>query len=457
MTIARLDMIVGFKCVYGQKSRAFIFSLGVAALVVSTPCAAKAGRLNVVPLSSEEQAVFVPATLGVLTIANDEKSLELAKSYAALRGIPSRNIIELKLPRADYVTRFIFEREFSALRSNPAYRDLAGFALAFDRPYRVGSDQSITSALAQGTVIQEPKAACNPTPMNSDAGLGPGSVLASKPAMMLAAGTTPADNLALARRGKAADATDPNATILLVKTPDAARSQPREASMDAAAASWRDEINVRVDSADRIEPHDGLMGFQIGLPVLENLAALTFLPGAYADHLTSFGGALNEKKSQTVISELIRQGATASYGTVREPCNFAAKFPNPLALLGNYLHGDTLLEAYWKSVEMPTEGLLVGEPLARPFPVLNAEANGNVITIRANRHTKPFLDNGDNTAPGLTDRKREIRLYAVQSGTPIFLQELNLPEHLSDGDKLGDVYADSPVEASGLILGVLAR
>jgi len=31
------------------------------------------------------------------------------------------------------------------------------------------------------------------------------------------------------------------------------------------------------------------------------------------------------------------------------------------------LDGDTVLEAYWKSVEMPGQGLFIGEPLARPF------------------------------------------------------------------------------------------
>jgi len=35
--------------------------------------------------------------------------------------------------------------------------------------------------------------------------------------------------------------------------------------------------------------------------------------------------------------------------------------------MNHYLRGDTLLEAYWKSVLMPGQGLFVGEPLARPY------------------------------------------------------------------------------------------
>lgn len=65
--------------------------------------------------------------------------------------------------------------------------------------------------------------------------------------------------------------------------------------------------------------------------------------------------------------EFLAAGATGSYGTVVEPCAFTAKFPDPSVLLPHYLAGDTLIEAYWKSVNWPGEGLFVGEPLACPY------------------------------------------------------------------------------------------
>jgi len=43
------------------------------------------------------------------------------------------------------------------------------------------------------------------------------------------------------------------------------------------------------------------------------------------------------------------------------------KYPNIEVLLRHYARGDTVLEAYWKSVEMPGQGLFIGEPLARPY------------------------------------------------------------------------------------------
>ncbi len=35
--------------------------------------------------------------------------------------------------------------------------------------------------------------------------------------------------------------------------------------------------------------------------------------------------------------------------------------------MNHYLQGETLIEAYWKSVAWPSEGLFIGEPLAAPY------------------------------------------------------------------------------------------
>jgi hypothetical protein len=65
--------------------------------------------------------------------------------------------------------------------------------------------------------------------------------------------------------------------------------------------------------------------------------------------------------------EWLKAGATGSYGTVVEPCNHLGKFPHPGILMTWYAEGNTLIEAYWKSVAWPGEGVFIGEPLARPF------------------------------------------------------------------------------------------
>ena len=99
---------------------------------------------------------------------------------------------------------------------------------------------------------------------------------------------------------------------------------------------------------------------------MEKLETLQFRPGAIADHLTSFGGDLTWSGQMSSLRWL-EAGATGSYGTVEEPCNFPQKFPHVPALMKAYLSGATLLESYWQSVFWPGQGIFIGEPLARPF------------------------------------------------------------------------------------------
>ncbi len=89
------------------------------------------------------------------------------------------------------------------------------------------------------------------------------------------------------------------------------------------------------------------------------------LPGAIAEHLTSYGAAY-EISGQTKISEFIRHGAAGSAGAVAEPYALQAKFPTP-HLHVFYAEGCSLAEAFYQSVWGPYQLLIVGDPLARPF------------------------------------------------------------------------------------------
>lgn len=79
---------------------------------------------------------------------------------------------------------------------------------------------------------------------------------------------------------------------------------------------------------------------------------------------------------QTSAMEWLEAGATGSYGAVVEPCNYREKFPDVAVLIGRYAGGETLIEAYWKSVRMPGQGVFVGEPLARPFGGVRVARSG---------------------------------------------------------------------------------
>ncbi len=52
-----------------------------------------------------------------------------------------------------------------------------------------------------------------------------------------------------------------------------------------------------------------------------------FVPGALADTLTSFGGEIYQITDHTTLLVWIQAGATGSYGTIIEPCNYLEKFP----------------------------------------------------------------------------------------------------------------------------------
>ena len=82
--------------------------------------------------------------------------------------------------------------------------------------------------------------------------------------------------------------------------------------------------------------------------------------------MTSLGGDLLGESQMNSLAWL-KAGATASYGTVSEPCSHWQKFPHPAVLLKHYLAGGTAVEAYWKSVAWPAQGLFIGEPLAAPY------------------------------------------------------------------------------------------
>src|SRR5262245_15191209 len=103
--------------------------------------------------------------------------------------------------------------------------------------------------------------------------------------------------------------------------------------------------------------------------LFDSVSTLEFLPCAMADHLASAGGMLPDSSQMSALNWL-QAGATRSCGTVIEPCNFPEKFPRPTIVIRRYVLGETLIEAYWKSVAWPGQGVFIGEPLATPYRAL---------------------------------------------------------------------------------------
>lgn len=132
---------------------------------------------------------------------------------------------------------------------------------------------------------------------------------------------------------------------------------------------------------------EDVIGLYTGEKALQ-VRSCKYLPGALADHLTSFGGRLTVYRGQTPASDFLRAGCSATYGTVVEPYNYPAKFPTA-QLHVYYALGFTAVESYWMSVFWPQQGLFLGDPLTRPFlgsPTIAVDG------LTANQPTSGTLD-----------------------------------------------------------------
>jgi uncharacterized protein (TIGR03790 family) len=347
---------------------------------------------------------LVPADLAVLYAEGDETSEAIARAYQRARGIPEANLVAVAVPTgSDAVSDSDFATIKAALDARlPAH--IQATLVTWTQPSRVvGATcaMGLTSALAFGynPVLCGGCSRTQASAYYDTDTTRPWTDLRIRPAMMLGAATLEAAQ-ALIARGVAADGSAPSGTGWLVRTADSARSVrypdylhlpgawsnapgPSLRYLDASAAGAAQELTQQTD----------LLFYFTGLVRVPQAASNRFLPGAVADHLTSFGGYLPGAKGQMPATDWLLAGATASYGTVEEPCNHVGKFPRASVLVDHYVRGATVIEAYWKSVAMPGQGLFVGEPLARPWahqPSARIEAGELVVRSRGLRRNANY-------------------------------------------------------------------
>ena len=305
-------------------------------------------------------------TLGLVINTEDPLSVAIGEYYAEKRGIGFQNVARVSfLPKPS-----LTGEEFEAIKravDEQLRPGVQALALAWTAPWKVEC-MSITAAFAFGLAAGSCGWGCKPTPpsryFNAKTS-HPFRDLGIRPAMLLAAATLE-EAKALIDRGVAADGTRPEGTAYLVKTRDGARNV-RARGYPLARKAAKGRLSVKVIEAPALTYRTDVLFYFIGTAIVTGLDTVRFRPGAIADHLTSSGGSLAERGGQTTALQWLEAGATASYGTVVEPCNLPQKFPHPAVAMHHYLAGETLIESYWKSVRMPGQGVFVGEPLAAPF------------------------------------------------------------------------------------------
>ncbi len=322
----------------------------------------------------------------VVVNQNSSNSIALGNYYAERRQVPPQNFLRINWSgnNVDWT-----DSEFANVLYNPLVAMLSSrqltnqvefVVLSMDIPYRVNSGSSkpnsTTSSLFYGFKQDNDPEICS-IPSNTD-----NAYAGSEDVFRFTPPTSPNSNswlatmithsnVALAKQivdgGAAADSTFPTQTAYLAKSSDAARNVRFWTSDNAVFDTrLRNNFSLQRTNSDYNWVFSYCLGLQQGV-VFSTVADTTFAPGSMADNLTSYGGQLFEPGSgQLKLFQYLTAGASGSYGTVTEPCNYLDKFPSPQ----NYFYqarGFSLAECYYQSLANPYMGVIVGEPLAAPF------------------------------------------------------------------------------------------
>jgi uncharacterized protein (TIGR03790 family) len=329
-----------------------------------------------------------PEELAVVVNDQDPLSLRIGEYYMQIRKLPQENLLHLSFnPK----TKSLPVGQFNPLRKallkkTPPH--IQAYALTWRTPYRVGC-MSMTSAITFGFdrawCSEHRCATTQHSPYFNYKGADPLRDLSLRPSITLAA-----ENFANAKKlidkGLLADSSLPQGTAYLVSTSDKQRNvraieYPRIIKqMD----SW---ITSEIVEQNNLRYRNDVLFYFTGKSKVSGLETLVFRPGAIADHLTSAGGQLSGSRQMSAM-EWLKAGASGSYGTVVEPCNHRGKFPSPTLVMEHYGSGSTLIEAYWKSVQQPGEGIFIGDPLAAPFDHVVIIHGEKETTLRT-RNLKP--------------------------------------------------------------------
>ena len=330
----------------------------------------------------------------VVVNQNSTNSIQLGNYYCEKRGVPPQNLLRITNwtgGNTQWATTNFNNCLLNPLLSMLSNRGLANqvdyVVLSMDIPYRVTAtngwnygDNGTTSALFYGFKTNDCSACeypgCTLPSYTSNAYVGSEGIFRQTPPIDAASNSwlvtmLTSSNLSQAKaiidHGVASDGTFPTQTVWLAKSTDFVRNI-RYLEFDGAIFDARVAGGYSMVRTNSSSPYGltNMFGYQAGLGVFGVLSN-AFVPGAIADSLTSYGGLLYEPSGgQTILLVFLNAGASDSYGTVVEPCNYLQKFPLPQDYFYQF-RGFSLAECYYMSLANPYQGLIVGEPLAAPF------------------------------------------------------------------------------------------
>ena len=343
-------------------------------------------------------AALGPHEMVLLINASSPDSVAIGEAYARLRGVPASNVLRLDVPYAhdasrDTITVEAFTRQIWApahamLQERRIEDHILAWVMSVDFPIRVRTEPVLS---VQGLVflrnrLPDPEAVKSGRvwsplfagPRHPDDLAGPSQSFGSArtalraamplPCMMLGymgpRGGSRASIMASLERAAASDATRPDGRVVLVPNKNV-RSTCRDWQF-AAAAKRLAKMGVRAVKTDAFpvrEPR--IIGLMTGAATVEPGTDNSFMPGSFAEHLTSFG-AVFQNPAQSKLSVWLEAGTAFASGTVTEPYALWTKFPSA-SIFVHYAAGCTAIESFYQSVACPLQQLVVGDPLVAPW------------------------------------------------------------------------------------------
>ena len=344
-------------------------------------------------------AGLAPHEVLVLVNRQSARSKEVANHFVRLRQIPARNVVYLDVPERalepraqispEQFTRHLWEPAQRAMQERGIEDQILAWIYSVDFPVRISTDPP-TSIMGMTFLRDQFPADRDQVdkghyrsplfvgPDSPDSAMASGASLIRfkeelgdempLPSMMLgfcgSRGTGVDIVLRTLQYGTLADYSAPRGTVYWNQNDDV-RSEMRAWQFPQALEELR-EAGVRGDvSSDLPADRTEIMGVQMGRPNVNAQRLGRHAPGSMAEHVTSHGAEFH-LPIHTKLTDWIRAGATASAGTVVEPYALWTKFPHA-RFFPHYARGNTLLESFYLSIRSPTQILLVGEPLARPW------------------------------------------------------------------------------------------
>ncbi len=343
-------------------------------------------------LHAGNKTILLPRTsinaseLALIVNDSDPQSVQVASYYQQVRNIPSANVIHVNFTPGNTImsaSEFISIKNQVDLLTPPSVQ---AYAITWTTPYRVSNCLSITFAFTFGYQANW-DSGCSGVPGNSpyynSSSVRPFDDLGIRPAMALA-GTSFQNVRTMVDRGLLAHQNFPHGDGYFVRTSDVYRSA-RWSWFQEAVNFWNRPEALHMTYIDNSSSGSGyiqntpnVLFYQESLESVPAITTNTYVPGSVADHMTSWGGMLTDSPQMSILRWL-EAGATGSYGTVVEPGAWGNKFPDPRPLVEHYFRGNTLVEAYTKSImSLPVTGIFVGDPLARPFGSTASLSNGTL-------------------------------------------------------------------------------